>query len=236
MRILLLATALLTRSLDAAEEAPVRIRPVWWQAPAAPIQLHVEDTGDKHRPIRVLQMCPLESFGATMEKGAVLLQRIEPDPADPKSKPRWEPYASAPLPQGSRDLLMLLLPSPGGKSAQARLVPMDEDTLRWGGTRLVNLTAARLVGQVADKPFSVAPGGSTVLPFVATQRSVVEIMLAADTRAGREMVFSSKGIFSPTKRTLLFIVNGAEKGSYETRAIEEPNPDPKVQDASEAGG
>lgn len=236
MRTLLLACTLLAAAQGAAEEAAVRIRPVWWQAPAAPTQLYADDEGEKPRALRVLQMCPLESFATKPGKEATLLRRIEPDPADPKSKPRWEAYASAPLPQGSRDLLMLLLPAPGGNSAQARLVPMDEDTLRWGGTRLVNLTPARLVGQVAGSPFAVAPGGSTILPFVAARRSVVEIVLAADTRAGREMVFSSKGIFTPTKRTLLFIINGAEKGSYETRAIEEPNPDPKVQDGSEAGG
>lgn len=236
MKIQFLAVALIVSALHAAEEASVRIRPVWWQTPSATIQLYVDDTGGKPRPIRVLQMCPVETFGATSENGAMLLRRIEVDPADPKSKPRWEPYASAPIPPGSRDLLMLLLPAAGGKSAQARLVPMEEDTLRWGGTRLVNLTATRLVGQIADKPFSVAPSGSAVLPFVASRRSVVDIVLAADTSTGREIVFSSKGIFTPTKRTLLFIVNGTEKGRYETRAIEEPNPDPNVQDTSETGG
>lgn len=221
----------------AEDEAGIRVRPVWWQAPAQARQLYAEGKDGKPQPVRVLAMCPLESFATTPEKGAVLLRRIEPDPADPRSRERWEPYASAPLPAGSRDLLMLLLPSADGATCQARLLPMDEGALRWGGTRLVNFTSTRLVGQVDGKPFAAGAGESVILPYAATRRSVVDIVLAAETPRGRRIAFSSKGIFTPAKRTVLFILEKASRDGYETRAIEEPNPDPKVHEAlAEIGG
>lgn len=213
----------------------IRVRAVWWQSPPQAIQLYVDGKGPKPQPVRVLPMCPLESFQASAEKGAVLLRRIEPDPKDPTSKERWEPYATAPLPGGSRDYLMILLPNPDGKTCLARLISMDESDLRWGGTRMVNFTSARLVGQVDGKSFAVASGDSTVLPFVAGRRSVVDIILAAESQKGRELVFSSKGIFTPTKRTMLFIVEKPGADGYETRAIDEPNPDPKAYEDSESG-
>lgn len=244
-----LLAALVVASLHAAVPSPgapgataggaaisgIRVRAVWWQSPPQAIQLYADGKGPKPRPVRVLPMCPLEAFEASAEKGAVLLRRIEPDPADPASKERWEPYATAALPGGSRDYLMILLPNPDGKTCLTRLLPMDESDLRWGGTRMVNFTASRLVGQIDGKAFAVPSGDSAVLPFVAARRSVVDIILAAENQKGREIVFSSKGIFTPTKRTMLFIVEKPGKDGYETRAIDEPNPDPKAYEDSQSG-
>lgn len=218
----------------AEPEAGVRVRPVWWQSPTQAIQLYAEGSDGKPHPVRVLQMCPLESFRADPAKGAVLLRQAEPDPADPKAKPRWIPYAAAPVPAGSSDLLMLLQPSADGASCQARVLPMDDASLRWGGTLLVNFTPAGLVGRVDGKPFAVAAGAATALPFVAAKRSVVDVLIATEGPRGRELVFSSKGIFSPSKRTVLFILRNAA-GRHETRAIDEPNPDPKAYEDSEPG-
>lgn len=235
-RLAALILALLAVGLRAAEDdGGIRVRPVWWQGPATAVQLYAEDGDGKPRPVRVLPMCPLESFPATRDKGAVLLRRIEPDPTDPRSRERWEPYASAPIPAGSRDLLMLLLPAAKPGTCLVRMLPMDEDGLRWGGTRLVNFTTKRLVGQVDGKPFAVAAGDSATLPYVASRRSVVDVFLAADDAKGREMIFSSKGIFSPSKRTVLFILQRQGGEGYETRAIDEPNPDPRAGEDSEPG-
>jgi len=245
---LLALLALLATDLHAAPTPPgvpgaatnpvvsgIRVRAVWWQTPPQAIQLYVDGKGPKPHPVRILQMCPLESFEASAEKGAVLLRRIEPDPKDPTSKERWEPYVTAPLPGGSRDYLMILLPTPDGKTCLARLLPMDESDLRWGATRMVNFTSARLIGQIDGKSFAVPSGDSAVLPFVAGRRSVVDVILAAESQKGREIVFSSKGIFTPTKRTMLFIVEKPGADGYETRAIDEPNPDPKAYEDSQSG-
>lgn len=213
----------------------IRVRPVWWQSPPQAIQLYVDGKGPKPHPIRVLPMCPLEAFEGSAEKGAVLLRRIEPDPSDPTSKERWEPYVTAALPGGSRDYLMILLPTPDGKTCLTRLLSMDESDLRWGATRMVNFTSSRLFGQINGKAFAVPSGDSVVLPFVAARRSVVDIILAAENQKGRELVFSSKGIFTPAKRTMLFIVEKPEKDGYETRTIDEPNPDPKAYEDSQPG-
>jgi hypothetical protein len=234
MKIPLLLIILLKASLSGAESSSsVHVKPVWWQAPAQPKQLYAEGKDGKPSPVRILPMCILDSFEVTNDKEIILLERIEPDPADKAAKATWKPYASAPMPAGSHDLLLLLLPSNDGLSCQTRLMPIEESSLRWGGTCFTNFTRERLVGQIAGKPFAAAPGESITLPFVATRRSVVEVILAADSRTGRKIVFSSKGIFSPTKRTLLFIINGREPETYETRAIEEPNPDPKAYEESE---
>lgn len=232
--LLLILLALAGLAPAGAAEGGIRVRPVWWQSPAQPLQLYAEGDDGKPHGVRVLQMCPLESFKADPAKGAVLLRRIEPDPADPKAKPRWTPFATAPVPAGSNDLLMLLLPSADGATCQVRVVPMDESNLRWGGTRLVNFTPDRLVGQVDGKAFAVASGDSAVLPFVASRRTVVDVLIATESQRGRELIFSSKGIFGPAKRTVLFVLRNAA-GGHETRAIEEPNPDPKAHEDSEPG-
>jgi hypothetical protein len=236
MKILFLFVILLNVVVRGADDSiGVRIHPVWWQAPAQARQLYAEGKDGKPHPIRVLAMCPLESFVTTPLRGAVLLYRVEPDPADPKSKERWEPYVTAVLPSDSKDILMLLLPSANNTTCRSHLLPMDATALRWGGTRLVNFTSDPLAGQVDGKNFAVARGDSVILPFIATRRAVVDIILAADSKKGRKLVFSSKGIFTPTKRTILFIVEKPESGGYETRAIEEPNPDPKAYEDSESG-
>ncbi len=214
----------LTASLAQAQSAAT-IRPVWWQSPATPTQLYVEGPSDKPQPIRVLSMCMLESFKADPVKGAVLLRREEADPADPTSKAKWIPYVTVPTPSGSKDLLMLLQPGADGKTGQARLVPLEADRLPWGSTRLVNFTPDTLIGLVDGKRFSVSPSESTVLPFVANKRAVVDMMIARESRGEQKLIFSSKGIFTPDKRTILFILR-TPSGSYETRSIEEPNPNP----------
>jgi hypothetical protein len=208
---------------SALAQSAAKVRPVWWSSPPSPIQLHVDD-GGKPRPIRVLPMCVLESFKADPAKGAVLLRREEPDPADPEGKPRWVPYASAPVPAGSGEALMILLPSADGKTGQARLVPTDAAGLPWGGTRLVNFTPDRLVGLVDGKRFAVEPGDSATLPYVAARRAVVDLLIGCESRGEQALVFSSKGIFTPAKRTILFILRNPQ-GGHETRAIDEPNPD-----------
>ena len=232
MRLPLVLTALLAGSSAAAlaQSAP-RVRPVWWQSPAQPVQLHVEDGAGKPRPIRILPMCPLESFKADPTKGAVLLRREEPDPSDPAAKPRWTPYASAPVPSGTREVLMIVQPGGDPKSGQAMVVPMDADALPWGGTRLVNLTPGRLLGMVDGKRFAVEPGDSAVLPFVASKRAVVDVLIGAERQGKQELVFSSKGIFTPAKRTVLFVLR-TPAGAHETRAIEEPNPEPTSEDGA----
>lgn len=233
-RPLLLLIGVLAGALPAAETAGVRIRPVWWQQPAQAPQLYAAGDDGQPRPVRVLAMCPLESIQADPAKGAQLLRRIEPDPADPKSKVRWVPFATAALPPDSRDLLMLLFPSADGAGCQTRLLAMDEDKLRWGGTRLVNFTPDRLVGLVDNKPFAIAAGDSAILPFVAARRAVVDVVIATENPRGRTLIFSSKGIFGPSKRTVLFVLRNGS-GGHETRAIEEPNPDPNAHEASESG-
>lgn len=213
-------------------QSAAKVRPVWWQSPQKAMELHVDDAGSKPRPIRVLQMCLLESFKADPVKGAVLLRREEPDPADPAGKPRWVPFVTAPVPSGADEVLMVLQPAPDGLTGQARMVPMDSARLPWGGTRLVNFTPDRLIGLIDGKRFAVEPGDSAVLPFVATQRSVVDVLIGREGRGEQALVFSSKGIFTPAKRTILFILRNAA-GDHETRAIEEPNPDPSA-DAGQA--
>lgn len=235
MKNFFLLLILLSSALHGAEAAAgIKVKPVWWRAPSQTKQLYVEGKDGKPAPVRILSMCILDSFEATSDKEVILLDRIEPVPGDKTSKVSWKTYASAALPAGSHEWLMLLLPSTDGLSCQTRMMSLDESSLKWGGTRFTNFTNEQLVGQIAGKPFSVTPGESITLPFVATRRSVVEVILAADSKAGRTIVFSSKGIFSPTKRTLLFIINGREPGTYETRAIEQPNPDPKAYEEDES--
>lgn len=217
--------ALLAGPVAAPAQSAPKVRPVWWQAPAQPIQLYAEGAGGKPQPIRVLPMCLLESFKADPVKGAVLLRREEPDPADPAAKPGWVPYVTTPVPSGSGEVLMVLQPAADGKTGQARVIPMDSAGLPWGGTRLVNFTPDRLVGLVDNKRFAVEPGESAVLPFVASKRSVVDVLIGREGRGEQALVFSSKGIFTPDKRTILFILRNAS-GGHETRAIEEPNPNP----------
>jgi len=166
------------------------IRPVWWQSPATPTQLYIEGASNKPQPIRVLSMCMLESFKADPVKGAVLLRREEADPADPTSKAKWMPFVTVPTPSGSKDLLMLLQPAADGKTGQARLVPMEADRLPWGSTRLVNFTPDTLVGLVDGKRFSVSPSDSAVLPFVASKRAVVDVMIAQESRGEQKLIFS----------------------------------------------
>ena len=235
MKNFFLLLILLSSALHGAEAAGgIKVKPVWWRAPSQTKQLYVEGKDGKPAPVRILSMCILDSFEATSDKEVILLDRIEPVLGDKTSKVSWKTYASAALPAGSHEWLMLLLPSTDGLSCQTRMMSLDESSLKWGGTRFTNFTNEQLVGQIAGKPFSVTPGESITLPFVATRRSVVEVILAADSKAGRSIVFSSKGIFSPTKRTLLFIINGREPGTYETRAIEQPNPDPKAYEEDES--
>lgn len=229
MKNLFLLSIFLSSTLHGAEaEGGIKIKPVWWRAPSQTKQLYVEGKDGKPVPVRILSMCILDSFEAASDKEVILLDRIEPAPGDKTSKDSWKTYASTAVPAGGHEWLMLLLPSADGLSCQTRMMSLDESSLKWGGTRFTNFTNERLVGQIAGKPFSATPGESITLPFVATHRSVVEVILAADSKVGRTIVFSSKGIFSPTKRTLLFIINGREPGTYETRAIEQPNPDPKA--------
>jgi len=225
--------ALAANPAVALAQSAAKVRPVWWSSPTIPIQLHVDD-GGKPRPIRILPMCMLESFKAEATKGAVLLQREEPDPADPAGKPRWVPYVSAPVPSGSDEVLMVLQPALDGRSAQARIIPMDSKGLPWGGTRLVNFTPDRLVGAVDGKRFSVEPGESGILPFVASKRSVVDVLIGRENRGQQALVFSSRGIFTPDKRTILFVLRNAQ-GAHETRAIEEPNPNPSVETGEATG-
>ena len=235
MKNFFLLLILLSSALHGAEAAGgIKVKPVWWRAPSQTKQLYVEGKDGKPAPVRILSMCILDSFEATSDKEVILLDRIEPVLGDKTSKVSWKTYASAALPAGSHEWLMLLLPSTDGLSCQTRMMSLDESSLKWGGTRFTNFTNEQLVGQIAGKPFSATPGESITLPFVATRRSVVEVILAADSKAGRSIVFSSKGIFSPTKRTLLFIINGREPGTYETRAIEQPNPDPKAYEEDES--
>jgi hypothetical protein len=235
MKNFFLLLILLSSALHGAEAAGgIKVKPVWWRAPSQTKQLYVEGKDGKPAPVRILSMCILDSFEATSDKEVILLDRIEPVLGDKTSKVSWKTYASAALPAGGHEWLMLLLPSTDGLSCQTRMMSLDESSLKWGGTRFTNFTNEQLVGQIAGKPFSVTPGESITLPFVATRRSVVEVILAADSKAGRSIVFSSKGIFSPTKRTLLFIINGREPGTYETRAIEQPNPDPKAYEEDES--
>lgn len=227
----ILGFALVTTPAQAQSAAT--IRPVWWQSPATPTQLFVEGAGGKHQTIRVLSMCVLESFKADPVKGAVLFRREEPDPADPTSKAKWVPFVTVPTPPGSKDLLMLLQPAADGKTGQARLIPMESDRLPWGSTRLVNFTPDTLVGVVDGKRFSVNTNESTVLPFVANKRAVVDVMIARESRGEQKMIFSSKGIFTSDKRTVLFILL-TPSGSYETRSIEELNPNPTIEAPGES--
>ncbi len=224
---LLLGLALLAAGNAAAQSAP-KVRPIWWQSPAQPIPLFAEGVGGKPQPIRVLPMCVLESFKADPVKGAVLLRREEPDPADPAGKPRWVPFVTAPVPSGAGEVLMVLQPAADGKTGLAKVVPMDAEGLPWGGTRLVNFTPDRLIGLVDGKRFAVEPGDSAVLPFVASKRSVVDVLIGRESRGEQALVFSSKGIFTPAKRTILFVLR-TPSGSHETRSIEEPNPDPTAE-------
>lgn len=224
---LLLALALLAAGNAPAQSAP-KVRPIWWQSPAQPIPLYAEGAGGKPQPIRVLPMCVLESFKADPVKGAVLLRREEPDPADPAGKPRWVPFVTAPVPSGAGEVLMVLQPGADGKTGLAKVVPMDAEGLPWGGTRLVNFTPDRLIGLVDGKRFAVEPGDSAVLPFVASQRSVVDVLIGRESRGEQALIFSSKGIFTPAKRTILFVLR-TPSGSHETRSIEEPNPDPTAE-------
>lgn len=223
----LLALLALVGAAPTASAAP-KVRPVWWQSPAQPTPLFVEGTGGKPQPIRILPMCILESFKADPVKGAVLLRRQEPDPADPAGKPTWVPFVTVPVPSGSEEVLMLVQAAPDGLTGQARLFAMDSAGLPWGGTRLVNFTPDRLVGAVDGRRFAIEPGDSGVLPFVAAKRSVVDVLIGRESRGEQALIFSSKGIFTPAKRTILFIVR-APSGAYETRAIEEPNPDPSAE-------
>jgi hypothetical protein len=228
MRLLpLLGLAALAAGTATAQSAP-KVRPIWWQSPAQPIPLYAEGVGGKPQPIRVLPMCVLESFKADPVKGAVLLRREEPDPADPAGKPRWVPFVTTPVPAGAGEILMVLQAGADGKTGQARVVPMDAESLPWGGTRLINFTPDRLIGLVDGKRFAVEPGDSAVLPFVAAKRSVVDVLIGRESRGEQALVFSSKGIFTPAKRTLLFVLR-TPSGSHETRAIEEPNPDPTAE-------
>lgn len=201
-------------SMVAAHSAEVV--PMWWSDPAPPApELGIADGKEKVRPVRLLQLCPLETFRASAGSEWELLRKI---PAtEPGKSATWVSYVKVLIPEGADRLGILVVP---GDRPQAMPFELGEKAHPWGTTRIVNLTAETVEGWIGKRRFKMLPGGETISD-PAKERKTEELVLAA-ARPGAQprLLLSSRAILEPEKRSLVFLILRSD-GSPDTRAIEE---------------
>lgn len=252
----LLATAL--GLLAAPEPPPERkctLRLAWWSNPAERVELAMVqgkeiipivalemnlDLTKDYRGPAVLQLVRKKSESqkiAAYDPEKLYANSPTPPPkTDGKAKPEptkkekaddWAPFATVPLPE-SPDVGVLLLMAPDG-TAGGRAFDYDTGRFPYGSIRLVNLSAANLVGEIDSKGFRVTPGGNELLPVVFRERMTSYIKLAAILATnGLEPILGTKIAGRPNRRALVFVlqtgVDTDKRPIFESRSIESVEP------------
>ena len=207
----LLAFLLIAATCPAAD-----VLPMWWNDPATPApELAFDDGAGKPKPIRILKLCPLETTNGRAGEVWTLLQKV---PAtEPGLPPTWKPYVQIRLPESSERVALLLVPS---SPPQALPVEISERSHAWGSVRFVNLTGGPVQGWIGKRTFNLPASGQVASDIVKERRTEEIVMLAPVPGAQPRILFSSRVIIEPTRRSLIFVAKLAN-GTVETRALEE---------------
>lgn len=165
--------------LFAAASRAAEVVPMWWTDPSPAPELGVASGKEKVRPVRLLKLCPLETFRAAPGSEWELLRKSPP--AEPGQPPSWTSYVRVAIPEGADRLGVLIVP---GAKPQALTFELGDRAHPWGTTRLVNLTPETVEGWIGKRKLRIAPGAhATSEP--AKERKTEEIVLAAAAKPTR---------------------------------------------------
>ncbi len=139
------------------------------------------------------------------------------------------PFASATLPSGKREILLLFVPLPPDQredGLEYRLLPFDDsmDTLPWGSYRFINFTGRNLLAFAGSKnqrhelrsnraSATISPGGS--------KRNLQWLIYDNPGTEGKP-VFSAQWLHRPNYRSLIFITESTnQRGAINVKSIDE---------------
>lgn len=140
-----------------------------------------------------------------------------------------EPFATAILPSGKREMLLLFVPLAADQrkgELEYRLLPFDDsmDTLPWGSYRFINFTNRNLVAYAGSKTQrlelksnraseTISPGGS--------KRNLQWLIYDSPQTDGKP-IFSAQWLHRPNYRSLIFVTESKnQRGAINVKSIDE---------------
>lgn len=224
----------------AADERSCRLHIAWWNPPSNNAQpvLTLGPAGAKPREFSPQVM----NFGTVAhcvgDTAEFLLKRTERDPKTGKETVTWEPFASAPLPQGDDTLGVVMIADAAARHGQCRAFPLGETSFPLGTVRLVNLTNREMQLSLDGKGVRIPAGGSGTHPRTFKKPEVAEVGVRVAVDGEARPVFSTKGEFAGTFRLALFIVEtpGTNPPQFEVRTVMDyPQPETAPKAIAPAG-
>ena len=139
------------------------------------------------------------------------------------------PFATANLPSGKRELLLLFVPLSVDQQKYGlkyRLLPFDDslDSVPWGSYRFINFTNRSFVAYAGSKSqrFELNPNrlSATIAPGGAKRN--LQWLIYGNASGAEELVFSSQWLHRPDYRSLIFVTESTnQRGAINVKGIDQ---------------
>jgi len=228
MKLLLLATLLLSLPLHAAEP-PSKIPASFYAFDYVPgnESIYVRSGEEAYDEIKLSKANIIGPLSTVFMKGQLLIH-AKPQ-AGPDGKTTYPVLANAKLPDGIKRALVVLFPNPANAEPGYRTLVFDHDpaTFPLGVYRMVNLAPFPVRGAVADVPVEAKPGGIANLEPKGEPGDVVPVRFEYFDQDRWNLLTETRCAIRKDRRWLMFVYQDPDTGRMNIRTIPDRTPAPE---------